>query len=102
VPALLDAFGVAFAHASFGGGAERATPVAVSIVATARPRTERWRVRRVVIAATAPARSIYFFFTPVGRMSPSWATLATIVPSRVKKWPRVKPRAPCAAGLSCA
>jgi hypothetical protein len=39
---------------------------------------------------------------PLGRMSPSWATDATSVPSRVKRWPIVKPRAPCAAGLTCA
>ena len=38
---------------------------------------------------------------PTGRMSPSWATEATSVPSREKMLPRAKPRAPAAAGLSC-
>src|SRR5207342_3942636 len=34
------------------------------------------------------------------RIRPSWATDATSLPSRVKIWPRARPRAFCAVGLS--
>ena len=39
-------------------------------------------------------------YSPVSRISPSWATVATCVPSTDQIWPKFSARAPAAAGLS--